>query len=347
MITPSEIPIDQLIQALQDENTPLNPRFLVRLSDLNNHEEASLKQIWPNLPNSRRIAIIQEVEKLSAKNTLLDYYSLCAVAVNDEDAPVRLSAVRTLWEYEHQAIIKIFLNLLHGETDPEVRAASARGLGRFIYAGEIDEIPAEKLELIENRLLDLFNHEQELIVRLAVLESLGYSSREEIPALIREAYLATDNKWKTSALLAMGRTANQEWLPEILTMLKSKYIQLQIEAARAAGELELQETVPFLLELLDDADGELRRVCIWSLSQIGGDDASERLELLYDENEDEEETDFIESALENLSFTAGAKIMPLFELPDDDETEDDDENEDFEDIESLEELLEEEEDDLD
>ena len=177
-----------------------------------------------------------------------------------------------------------------------------------------------------------------------MLESLGYSSREEISTLIREAFASPERKWKASALVAMGRSANQEWQPEVLSMLKSKYLLLQLEAARAAGELELQDAVPFLLEMLEDADDDLRRVCIWSLSQIGGEEASDILDQLYEEAEDVEELEFIESALENLSFTDGAKIMPLFNLPEDEEAEED---EDYEDIDSLDDLFEEEEDDLD
>lgn len=348
MNTQSELSIDQLVQALQDVNTQLNQGFLSRLSDIDRRETVIIKQTWPTLPGWWRTKIFQEIEKLSSQNNLVDFSTLCTFAVEDEEDAVRLAAVRTLWDYDHQANIGIFLALIEREKDPAVRGAAARGLGRFIYAGEIDEIPATKLELIENRLLDLYNEDREPGVRLAALESLGYSSREEIPALIREVFSSPENKWKASALLAMGRSANQEWQPEILTMLDSKYLQLQIEAVRSAGELELQAAVPALLELLDEAEGDLRRACIWSLSQIGGEDATEKLDSLYDESEDDEEFEFIEAAIENLSFTDGAKIMPLFDLPEDEDLEDDDDFEDdLDDLDPLDELLEEDEDDLD
>ncbi len=290
--------------------------------------------------------MLQDVESLGAENTLLDFFSLCKIALQDTDPAVRLPAVRILWEYEYKGIIVLFLNLLNNETIPEVRAAAASGLGRFIYAGEIDKLPAAKLEEIENRLFDLFSYDDDQNVRLAALESLGYSSREEVAPLIHEAFGSTDNKWKKSALLAMGRSANQEWQPEILTMLKSKYMTLRLEAARAAGELELRDAVSFILEILEDADDELRTVCIWSLSQIGGEEASEKLDQIYEETEDEDELEFIESALENLSFTEGARLMPLFELPESDESEEDD-DEWTDDFANLEELLDEEEDNLD
>ena len=73
-----------------------------------------------------------DIEKLSGKNTLLDYYTLCTIAIQDEDASVRLTAVRTLWDYEYVDIIKIFLDILEADTNIEVRTAAAKGLGRYI-----------------------------------------------------------------------------------------------------------------------------------------------------------------------------------------------------------------------
>jgi HEAT repeat protein len=99
-------------------------------------------------------------------------------------------------------------------------------------------------------------------------------------------------------------------------MLQSNLPALRMEAARAAGELELAEALPMLLELLDDPDENTRQASIWSLSQIGGEGVQEALEGLYEAAEDEGELELLESALDNLTFTQGVKLMPLFELPD-------------------------------
>jgi len=143
-----------------------------------------------------------------------------------------------------------------------------------------------------------------------------------------------------SALFAMGRSASAEWQPEVISMLESNLPILRFESARAAGELELADAIPLLLELLDDPDENTRQASIWSISQIGGEGVQEALEHLYQEAEDESELELIESAMDNLTFTQGVKLMPLFELPDEEhagdeleETDDDyiDEIEDIDD----------------
>jgi len=64
----------------------------------------------------------------------------------------------------------------------------------------------------------------------------------------------------------------------------------------------MDEEVPLRL-LEDEDDDEVSGAAIWSLSQIGGEDVRTYLENLLDQSEDEEQTEFLEEALDNLSFT--------------------------------------------
>jgi hypothetical protein len=339
----SDIPFQQLIDALSDLDTPLNPRFLYRLSDLEADDLKQLKPIWLELPLWRRKALIEDVEELGATDYLLDFMAFGELVIDDADPGIRLMAVRTLWEYEQSELIPVFLGLIEKDPDAEVRAAAATGLGRFIYAGEIEEIPASKLKKLEEALLKLVESGEVAQVRRAALESLGFSSREEVSPLIQKAFDSSDRSWKASALFAMGRSANQAWKPAVLSMLVSPIPLLRGEAARAAGELEINEAVPLLLEMLDDPDDNTRSASIWSLSQIGGEDVREALERLYEEAEDEEEIEFLDSALENLTFTEGVKFMPFFDFPDELESEAE-EDEWYSDLEEMDDLLDEEED---
>jgi HEAT repeat protein len=94
------------------------------------------------------------------------------------------------------------------------------------------------------------------------------------------------------------------------------------EAVRAAGELEIKEALPRLFKFLESDDVNIRMAAAWSLSQIGGEGVRQRLEALYDEAEDEEEADFIDSALENLDFTEDVEIFELLEMDEDEEDKD-------------------------
>jgi len=128
--------------------------------------------------------------------------------------------------------------------------------------------------------------------------------------------------WRTSALFAMGRSRNELWNNLVLSMLNNNQPDLRLEAARAAGELEITQAVPILLELLDDPSDSIRDASIWSLSQIGGEGVRDRLGKLFDEAEDDREIDYLESALDNLVFTEGMQLMPLFDLSEFDDAED-------------------------
>ncbi len=311
---PSEIPFQQVLDALLQPEIPFAPRFLYRFSDLEPKDLNNLSLIWPNIPIQRRKGLMEDIEELGEGDTLLSFEAIARLAVSDKDPQVRLPAVRTLWEYESPELIQIFLTLTSSDPDAEVRAAAAAGLGKFVYLGEIEEIPADLLHQIEERLLLLTKSEDEEKVRLSSLEALGYSSREEIPQLIETAFNTGDKKWMASALYAMGRSANSVWKPQVLEMLDSQIPDLRAEAARAAGELEILSASPRLVELLDDPDEQTRLASIWSLSQLGGDGVRKTLERIYEDSEDDEEREYLEAALDNLTFNEDMQLLPIFDI---------------------------------
>ncbi len=315
MSTPSKIPFRELLDALLDAETPFKPVFLYRLSDLEKLELAEVEKIWPKIPAWRRKALLEDIEGLSENDTLLSFEALARLALSDEDPQVRLPAIRVLWEYEASDLPDIFLNLLKTDIEPEVRAAAATALGKYVYLGEIEELSALKLSQVEEALLQATTGAEELLVRRRSLEALGYSSRDEVPPLIEAAYNNGERDWLVSALFAMGRSAQEVWQPKVLNMLENNQPAVRAEAARAAGELEIDEALPQLIDLLDDPNDNVRAACIWSLSQIGGEGVREILENLYDETDDEKEADFIDDALDNLTFNEEIGLFALFDLP--------------------------------
>ncbi len=322
MSAPDDIEFVEVLRALLDLDNPFPARFLPRLSDLENPELEFLKETWSKIPLWRKRALMEDIEELCKDDYLVSYESLGVFAAEDEDALVRLHAVRTLWEFENKNLVPTFVRLLRNDPDVDVRAASASALGQYLYLGELDELPVKILKEIEVLLLDISQGNEEEAVRRAALESLGFSSREEVPALIEAAFNSGEVGWRTSALFAMGRSRNELWNNLVLSMLNNNQPDLRLEAARAAGELEITQAVPILLELLDDPSDLIRDASIWSLSQIGGEGVRDRLGKLFDEAEDDREIDYLESALDNLVFTEGMQLMPLFDLSEFDDAED-------------------------
>ncbi len=317
MNSPAETPFQKLLDALLDESTPFNPRYLYRLSDLDDTDQALLEKIWPQIPLWRRQALMEDLEALGEADLLLSFEEVGRLALKDSDPRVRLSAVRTLQEYEKPDLLPVIREMLEGDADAEVRAACAIALSPFIYLGEIEELPTATLRQVEDCLLRVVNGSDAPLVRRRALEALGFSSRAELPPLIETAYNSGDIDWLMTALFAMGRSANKRWDPQVLAMLGHIRPAIRAEAASAAGELEIPDAVPYLLDLLDDDDQDVRMAAIWSLSQIGGEGVRGALEDMLAATDIDEEADLLDAALENLTFNEDFQLYSLMSLPGD------------------------------
>jgi HEAT repeat protein len=208
----------------------------------------------------------------------------------------------------------MYLEMVEIDNDPKVRAAAAAALGKFVYLGEVDEIPDDLDREVEECLLRVTQGQDEDLVRRRALESLGFSNRKEVPQLIQAAFDSGQRDWISSSLYAMGRSANEVWREHVLSMINSTFPSVRMEAARAAGELELSEATSELLELLDDDNVDVRSAAIWSLSQIGGAGVRTILEEMQEQTDDDEEAEFLITALDNLDFTEEMAVFTLFDI---------------------------------
>ncbi|GAB4523728.1 MAG: hypothetical protein Fur0018_06770 [Anaerolineales bacterium] len=323
---PRAVTIAQVIAALLNEDRIFPPAYLPRFSDLSPDDIQALTNVWPQVTLNRRQNLMEDLQTLAASDYMLSFEEIARLAVQDEDPLVRFGGVQTLIanECSNPALIHLFLGLLEGDADENVRAASASALGAFVYAGEIGKISPALLESLEARLLQAFSVQHSALVRRCVLESLGFSSRPEVPALIRQAAESGEEAWQTSALFAMGRSADEIWCSYVLAMLESPRASLRAEAARAAGELELKEARTLLRTLADDDDEDVRAAALWSLSQIGGRGVREVLQRHLDASDDETEIAFLEDALDNLAFTDGEDTFDLLNISPEDDFSDED-----------------------
>jgi HEAT repeat protein len=315
MTKDADLSFQELIDTLQDFDKPLPPRFLYLLSDLEKTDLKKLAAIWDQLPVLRRQGLMEDLAELNERDYQLSYNELCRFTIKDEDPRVRLSTVKILEQYDQNTLIPLFLDLLSNDNDEQVRAVAAHALGRFVYLGEIDEINTSTLREIEDKLLQTTMGEEGFQIRREAFESLGYSSREEVQPLIEEAYNSENKEWVSSALFTMARSANERWRPQVIEKLESDFPLIRCEAARAAGELEIPEAIPYLLDLLDDPDEDIRLASIWALSQIGGEGVRERMEQLLDDAETSEYQDYVELALDNLEFNEEMRLFSLFDFP--------------------------------
>ena len=311
---PKKVPFKQVLAALLDQNAIFPAVFLNRFTDLEERELTELEKIWPRIEPSRRRALLEDLEEQSDSDTLLFFDEVAFIALDDPEAPVRAQAIRMLNETADVDLIPFLTKTLTADPNPEVRAAAATCLGQFIYQGELEEIPAHLHHQIEDVLLQVMAGTGEILVRRRALESLGFSSRPEVPALIRTAYNAKDPDWVVSSLFAMGRSFDKVWEASVRREMRSPNASIQLEAVRSAGELNLESTRRILLDLVEDegSDSEVSAAAIWSISQIGGEETRDTLNKLLEESEDEEEIELLEAALDNLTLTED--IQPHLDL---------------------------------
>ena len=309
--------LDDLLTDLRDETRPLAQARLEALSDLDRAELQRFRLAWEAIPAARRAALITRLHALADEKIELTFERIHRLALSDPEPEVRRLAILGLWECEDPALARPLLRALADDPAAAVRTEAAAALSAFVVLGELDRLPGDLLHRIEQGLLQAASHDGAPEVQRACVQALGYSSREEVPDLIRAAYAREGEAWKRCALSAMGRSADAPWAPIVLAELLNPAPALRLEAARAAGELELRQALPHLLDLLDDAQESIRRAAIWSLGQIGGDAAARALTRLLRRAEDEDEIDLLDRALENLAFVDGARDLVLFDLDDD------------------------------
>ncbi|MDA1330107.1 MAG: hypothetical protein DWG76_04305 [Chloroflexi bacterium] len=293
---------DEVLEALGDESIPFPARHLYQLSVLGPNQINEFSAVFAQLSPQRRLGILQDLEIIGEANTVTNFDAISRIALFDDDAEVRVVAIRSLWQSENNNLIPEFLSLLDEDPSLKVRAQAASALGRFVFLGELGRVSAENLELLLKRLLALMDEDVDALIRRRALESLGYSGRESVAARILDSYEFGDEDWQASALFAMGRSVDDRWAPQVIERLDDINPDLSKEAARAAGELELEVAVPALLDLLQSNDSSIRLAAAWSLSQIGGSEVGEALEELLEHTGDEDEIDILEDALENLAF---------------------------------------------
>ena len=319
------VSLDSVISALLDESKTFPATYLHRFSDLTPQELDKLKKIWLKVSEERRVALLEDLDILAESDTLMFFDDFCELALDDTNPRVRQKALGMLWQTARDGLIPRFIEMMTKDPDTFVRANAASSLGQFVYEGELEELVESILHEIEDALLDVLRGDDQSLVRRRALEALGYSSREEVKPFIEKAYNSDDPAWISSALFAMGRSAEEDYIPQVVESLDHPDSDVKFEAVRAAGELSAGAARGPLLDMLGEGidDIDLRMAVVWSLSEIGGEDVRETLETLADTIDDDEEAELVNSAIDNLFFTEGFEPFNLldFELLGEDDLE--------------------------
>lgn len=308
------------LEALRKGNEPTHSRTLLYgLVDLSPQQTNQLRETWRGLDASYRHELLQSLVSASELNFELQYDALGFMALDDPDGDVRARAVELLWENNSRETLRRLVRAVNWDDEEDVRSEAAKALGRFILLGEYEDIPEDVAQQARDAAIQALNDPNEVLeVKRRALEAIANSGHEIVPEAIKDAYTSGERLMRISAVFAMGRTCDKRWRDEVLREMQSGDAEFRFEAARAAGEIQLEEAVPLLTRMIEEEDREIQVIAIWSLGEIGGNEAMRVLERVAEAAEEAEDDDLLETvdeAIGNASLMSGDLL--LFDIDDD------------------------------
>lgn len=313
---PEKPSLDALKAALElTDGVRPDPTIIYGLSGLSQDRLDAVKPVWTGLtPNVRR-KVFRSLVEASETIFQLEYRLFAIYALEDDDPGVREAAVDILWEDQSLEVMNWLVHLAEHDEVREVRAAAASGLGRFVLMSELDELPEEDQDVPQLTVIRIWQSQQEdMAVRRRALEAMANCGADLVPQAISEAYNSDHWEMRQSAIYAMGRSCDPQWREVVLTEIESDDPALRYEAARAAGELELTEAVTQLGQLTFEQDRDIVGAAVWSLGEIGGQNAVRILEALADKAEEAEDNDLLAAAEDAINNATLLNDLPDVDL---------------------------------
>ena len=278
--------IRQIITEMADENKQPVNKQLVELTDIKSDDLVFFNQIWSGLGLTRKLQLINRLIELAEDLAELNFDAIFKHRLRDPEEEIRCKAIEGLWETEDSSLIEPLIKLMQSDPSPKVRSDSALALGRFAMLAEHKKINPEYMPILCKTLLEAYNENDDIDIKRRALEAVSPLSLPRVEEAISEAYYNDNVKLKASALYAMGRNCSLDWINHLIRELSSPIAELRYEAAGACGELGKEIAVPYLIEVADDDDIDVRIAAIIALGKIGDDEAQEYLKAcLEDESE--------------------------------------------------------------
>jgi HEAT repeat protein len=317
----AELNFQSVLDHLLDSKKDIPSGHLSFYSDLDPKSLRLFLDVWSSVPQNRKLLLLDALIAHLDDETIVSYEDIGKALLTDPDAEVRARALGLLAESNDPRLVDSLLNIFLNDSDLAPRVKAANLLGEFVLLGELEELDETRQRKIEDALISVIRSDANSTLRRAAVEAFGYSGRDEAVAILESAYEREDPLWIASALCAMGRSHDNRWDDSVVSKLLDPDPRVRFAAAEAAGNLNIEEASPIMLQMLEDEeeDDDVTLAAIWALSQIGGEDARAYILSLLESTEDEEATEFLEGALENLDFNEEMNKFDLLSLNEDDD----------------------------
>jgi HEAT repeat protein len=263
--------LDAYLAELQDIDHEITAEGLSQLSGLVGAELEELERGWAAIPALRRHEIVTRLVEMADESVELDFYPVLRHALGDEEPMVRERAVAGLWETSDRTAIPLLIERLEHDIEDPVRASAAVALGHFAAQADEGTLVTRDRDRVYKALMSCVEDDDEpLIVRRRALESVASFRVPEVRRWIQWGFDHAEPLIRQSALYAMGRNCNVEWLAIVHGEMDSDDPGMRYEAANAARELAQSESIPYLSDLVNDIDTAVSLAALQAIGAIGG-----------------------------------------------------------------------------
>lgn len=315
---------EKAMKALSESEGRLpDPDILIGFSGMTDAQYAEFSEVWESFDATFQRVLLQSLADIADSNLELDYTTIADHNLNNADAGVRQAAIEILAEDRSPDLMYRLIEIIRTDEDTNVRAEAMRNIGRFVLAGELGDLNEKATHDAQQIALDVIEDStQDNHVRRYAIEAIANCSRSEVTDIIQSAYQADDAQLRISAVAGMGKTCDAQWELIVMNELESSDDEMQLNAAKSAGELQLSAAVPLLAQMLDYGDRVLKEVALWSMGEIGSREAVRILEAfaeVADEADDDYLLEVTEDAISNASLMNG-ELFGMFDFDDDTNT---------------------------
>ncbi len=320
-----------ILSELRENNRELTYKEIQSFSDLSEENLAQFRQTWNLLSNKRKEMFFELLLVEFMSNTLMDFSEIALIGLNDEDPIIRRGSLKLLMDNRKSYFLDQLISISKQDPDTEVRLDAISTLGYFLMDMETAERGNNKAKKVLKTLESLMESPDKL-TRLRVMEALAYVDHPAIIPLVYASLTSNIDTEIASGLRAVQNSLNQRWAANVIENLDHPNPDVQYEAIKAVGELQLKRARNRILRLLaqfDQLDDDILDATILTASQLGGNQVREMIEMIEEVFEDEEDmVDLFEEAKSNLELVDFQKQMAgnpdlkdLFTEESDDESE--------------------------
>lgn len=291
--------IKPIVEAMEEEySSNLTIHCLKTLVDLD--EETAVTYLCKNIDNSQKEIAYFSIELLSSlkgdeyvekilnscktRELSKDEFLKLVNNLLNEDLDIRMEAVKLLGDSNNKRASKYLLKLIDDE-DNEIRLEVLKSLGKLKNP--------ETLDVLINTLKD-----RDTSVRWAAEEAIGNFDQEAIPK-ISESLKSEDDVLRYYLVAILGEIEDVDSETLLLRSLDDPDIDVKIKTIESLAKIGTERSINPLLNLLNDENSKIQRICSYSLVKICEENDLIRLESIL-ENEYQGENKALEDIIKKV-----------------------------------------------